>query len=203
MWYYILVKFVNIFIEWKSRMTHADPNCPCRTLKLKDLIIILLLAGVVAFVSHGMLEVVKLLLTGSFVPLVKQVTVKKFSLVWFAVKVNYIQLISVLQMMSFLQRKVTASVVSAALPIVLCTAFCFRNKKRQTRHCLTVTVLILFPFVSGSVLLGLVRGEKCCIYELCLKHSSAVLKYIKSPRKYLNIKMQEVIDKDPSIFLLK
>lgn len=76
MWYYILVKFVNIFIEWKSRMTHADPNCPCRTLKLKGLIIILLLAGVVAFVSHGMLEVVKLLLTGSFVPLVKQITVK-------------------------------------------------------------------------------------------------------------------------------
>lgn len=74
MWYYIL--FVNIFIEWKSRMTHADPNCPCRTLKLKGLIIILLLAGVVAFVSHGMLEVVKLLLTGSFVPLVKQITVK-------------------------------------------------------------------------------------------------------------------------------
>lgn len=128
---------------------------------------------------------------------------KKSSLVWFAVKVNYIQLISVLQMMSFLQRKVTASVVSASLPIVLCTAFSFRNKKRQTRHCLTVTVLILFPFVSGSVLLGLVRGEKCCIYELCLKHNSAVLKYIKSPRKYLNIKMQEVIDKDPSIFLLK
>lgn len=68
---------------------------------------------------------------------------KKFSLVWFAVEVNYIQLISVLQMMSFLQQKVTASVVSAALPIVLCTAFCFRNKKRQTRHCLTVTVSCL------------------------------------------------------------
>lgn len=57
-------------------MTYADPNCPCRTLKLKGLIIILLLAGVVAFVSHGMLEVVKLLFTGSFVPLVKQITVK-------------------------------------------------------------------------------------------------------------------------------
>lgn len=41
-------------------MTHADPKCLCRTLKLKGLIIILLLAGVVAFVSHGMLEVVLL-----------------------------------------------------------------------------------------------------------------------------------------------
>lgn len=117
-----------------------------------------------------------------FVPLVKQITVKS-SVQSDLLSRLMIQLISVLQMMSFLQRKVTASVVSAALPIVLCTAFCFRNKKRQTRHCLTVTVLILFPFVSGSVLLGLVRGEKCCIYELCLKHSSAVLKYIKVPSK--------------------
>lgn len=99
------------------------------------------------------------------------------------------QLISVLQMMSFLQRKVTASVVTAALAIVLCTAFCFRKKKKQTRHCLTVTVLILSPFVSGSLSHGLVRGEKCCVYEPCLKQGLAVLKYIKVTRKYLNIKM--------------